>query len=183
MSNHPHLSGFCEDQKLFSDFFRTVNSCFARQYNKKVKRKGQVVMDRFKSPRIETEIDLLKVMIYIDLNPKRARMVQHPKDYKWSSYAYYAYGQHDPLIDEAPSYTPLGTTPKERQEAYRAMIEEILWDDWKEKKPYSSVAFIGNPDWVQKRITQIRKYQNQKKKEWKTRFFKRLEILEHSLGP
>ncbi len=34
-------------------------------------------MDRFKSPVIETDVDLLKVMTYIDLNPKRAIEADH----------------------------------------------------------------------------------------------------------
>src|SRR3989338_11405826 len=54
MSNHPHITGYCEEKELFSDFFRIVNSLFARTYNKMMKRRGQVVMDRFKSPKIET---------------------------------------------------------------------------------------------------------------------------------
>ena len=35
-------------KKGFSDFFRVVNNLFARKYNKRHKRRGQVVMDRFK---------------------------------------------------------------------------------------------------------------------------------------
>lgn len=178
MSNHPHLSGFCDEQKLFSDFFRMVNSCFAKKYNKQMKRRGQVVMDRFKSPRIQTEVDLLKVMIYIDLNPKRAHMVPHPKDYKWSSYAHYAFGKEDPLIDEAPSYTNLGLSPKERQKAYRELVEEILLHDWKEKKDYSSVSFIGNPDWVWEKVIKIRQSLNEKKKDWRIKLNTRLKILD-----
>jgi len=46
MDNHIHLSGRLKDLKSFSDFFRVVNSYFARTYNKEVKRRGQVVMDR-----------------------------------------------------------------------------------------------------------------------------------------
>jgi len=62
MSNHPHLTGFCKDKKLLSDLFRLVNSQFARFYNKRVGRRGQLVMDRFKSPVIESDAEHLKVM-------------------------------------------------------------------------------------------------------------------------
>jgi putative transposase len=87
-------------------------------------------------------------MHYIDLNPKRAGMVDHPEKYKWTSYRYYAYGEPDPLLTPAPSYVALGITDEERQACYRGMVEEILKNDWKEKKSYSSAQFIGNPDWV-----------------------------------
>ena len=151
MDNHPHLSGRLKELKSFSDFFRVVNSRFARIYNAEVKRRGQVVMDRFKSPRIETDADLLRVMLYIDLNPKRAGKVRDPKQNEWSSFAYYAYGKEDLLITPAPSYLELALTDERRKACYLAMIEEILQNDWKEKKGYSSVSFIGNPYWVIKK--------------------------------
>ncbi len=126
MDNHIHLTGKLESLENFSDFFRVVNSCFARFYNKKVKRQGQVVMDRFKSPRIETEADLLKVMLYIDLNPKRAGKVNHPKKNIFSSYNYYTYGKKDDLVISAPTYLVLEKTPKERRKNYRELVAKIL---------------------------------------------------------
>ena len=81
MSNHFHITGYCEEDQLLSDYFRIVNSLFARKYNKRFARWGQVIMDRFKSPVIHSGKDLLKVMLYIDLHTKRAKMVKHPKDY------------------------------------------------------------------------------------------------------
>ena len=127
-------------------------------------------MDRFKSPKIETDEDLLKVMTYIDLNPKRARMTEHPKDYAWTSFHYYAYGKEDPLITPAPSYLALGFNSKERQNAYLELVENVLKNDWKEKKPYSSMPFIGNPDWVLKKNLQLRASVQSAKVSWKERF-------------
>jgi putative transposase len=173
MSNHPHLTGACEDMKLLSDLFRLVNSLFARIINKKHKRRGQVIMDRFKSPVIHTDFDHLQVMFYIDLNPKRAKIVEHPKDYRWSSFHYYAFGKDDPLITPAPSYLNLGDSPRLRRKNYLLMITTILENDWKEKLPYSSVAFIGNPDWVQARLEQLKTFQSLRRKSWKARFLER----------
>jgi putative transposase len=169
MSSHPHLTGRCENKKRFSDFFRVVNACFARAYNKQMGRRGQVVMDRFKSPRIETNADLLKVMFYVDLNPKRARMVVHPNKYRWSSFHFYAYGRNDPLVTMAPSYTELAATAKARQKAYLAMVEDILKNDWKEKRPYSSIPFIGNPDWVKEKSRGLRELCRRKQMKWRER--------------
>ena len=170
MDNHPHLSGYCQQKELLSDFFRLVNSAFARAYNKKFKRRGQVVMDRFKSPKIQSDADLLKVMHYIDLNPKRAGITQHPKDYTWSSYPYYVYGKADPLIDPAPIYLNLGKTPKRRQKAYQKMVEFILQKDWKKKQPYSSVPFIGSPDWVAQKNQALKTANRLKYQTWKKIF-------------
>jgi len=170
MSNHPHLTGYCEDRKLLSDLLRVVNSVFARIYNQKFNRRGQVVMDRFKSPVIDTEFDHLQVMHYIDLNPKRANIVAHPRKYHWSSYHYYAYGYADPLITPAPSFLNLGDTNSLRRRNYRKMVQQILQNDWKEKRPYSSVPFIGNPDWVEGRMKQLKLYRSLQRKSWLIRF-------------
>lgn len=170
MSNHPHLTGYCKDKKLLSDFMRIVNSLFARIYNKKNGRRGQVVMDRFKSPTIHTEFNHLQVMYYIDLNPKRAHIVRHPRQYRWSSYNYYAHGIPDRLITPAPCYINLGETSRIRQKNYRTMVEAILKNDWKEKKPYSSVQFIGDPEWVTGRMEQLKLFTTLQRKSFQTRF-------------
>ena len=159
MSNHPHLTGRVEKREDLSDFFRVVNSRLAKLINRKQSRRGQVVMDRFKSLRIESDEDLLRVMIYNDLNPIRAKMVKRPEDHRWSSYRYYAFGAEDPLITPAASYIAMGETSEERQRAYRKMIEDIVAHERatgkSEKKAYSSTYFIGNPDWVVKRHTAL----------------------------
>jgi putative transposase len=177
MSNHPHLTGYCQDKKLLSDFMRTVNSLFARIYNKKSQRRGQVVMDRFKSPTIHTEFNHLQVMYYIDLNPKRAHIVCHPQEYKWSSYRYYAFGKADPLLTPAPCYLNLGDTPALRQKNYRMMVEAILKDDWKEKKPYSSAPFIGDPQWVIGRMEQLKLFTRLQRKSFQTRFLEKFSKI------
>ncbi len=124
-------------------------------------------MDRFKSPRIQSDADLLKVMIYIDLNPKRARMVTDPREYQWTSYHYYAHGKAEPLITPAPSYLNLGRSDRERQQTYQSLVNEILQNDWKEKKDYSSVPFIGNPDWVLHKTKALKKVQIKTRDRWK----------------
>ena len=156
MDSHPHISGYIDEAVNLSNFFKTVNSQFARYYNKRMNRRGQVVMDRFKSPIIESQGELLKVMYYIDLNQKRAFINKHPKDNEFSSFQHYAYGKEDPLITDPQCYLELGETPEERQAEYVKMVEYILAHDWKDKKNYSNTAFIGNPDWVKHRYFKIR---------------------------
>jgi putative transposase len=164
MSNHPHLTGSMESKEEFSKFFRVVNNLFARKYNKMHGRCGQLVMDRFKSPVIETDQDLLRVMIYIDLNSVRAKIVCHPKDYRWTSYHYYADGTKNELIDPAPSYLAIADTPKERQAKYKQMVEGVLVSEGFLKRDYSTVSFIGNPDWVREKYESLKMYFQTKKK-------------------
>ena len=147
MDSHPHLVGKTEKREGISHLMRRVNCIFAKMINKAKGRRGQVVMDRFKSPNIQSDEHLLNVMTYIDLNPCRANKVKHPSKYKWSSYNFYAFGTKDPLVTPAPTYLALANIDKERQKIYRDMVEELIEDGLK-KQEYSRVHFIGNPDWV-----------------------------------
>lgn len=146
MDNHPHLTGHLRTRKEFSGFFQVVNSQFARIVNKQLNRRGQVVMDRFKSPLIESDEHMLKAMAYIDLNPHRAKKVTHPRQNDWSSYRYYAYSRTDPLITPSLSYLALGRNPIERQCEYRAIVEALM--EHRTLMNISHTSFIGDPDWV-----------------------------------
>jgi putative transposase len=153
MDNHPHITGHMHDKEKFSDFFRLVNGQFARRVNKRLGRRGQVVMDRFKSPTIESDEHMLTVMAYIDLNQQRAGKVSHPKNNQWSSYNYYAYGEPDPLITPSPSYIALADNEEERRCLYRNMVETLI----AHRKPMniSHTSFIGNPAWVIKKYKEL----------------------------
>jgi REP-associated tyrosine transposase len=153
MDNHPHLAGHLRSKEEFSDFFRLVNSLFARIVNKQLKRRGQVVMDRFKSPIIESEEHMLNAMAYIDLNPHRVKKVKHPRENRWSSYHFYAYGQRDPLITPSPLYLNLAKTAVERQYEYRMIVASLI--EHRKLLNISHTHFIGNPEWVLKKYQEL----------------------------
>jgi len=121
-------------------------------------------MDRFKSPKIDSEKYLFEVMRYIELNPCRAKMVTDPKEFRWSSFNYYAYGQKDPLLTPAPCYLWLGNTDEERQIKYRELVYELLITEGVKKKNYSVVHFIGNPQWVIENNSRLREIIKEKKR-------------------
>lgn len=153
MDNHPHLTGHLREKEKFSAFFRVVNSQFARTVNKQLKRRGQVVMDRFKSPLIKSDEHMLKAMAYIDLNQHRVKKVTHPCRNDWSSYKYYAYGKADKLITPSLSYLALGRNPQERQREYRAIVEALITH--RKLMNISHTYFIGDPDWVLKKYREL----------------------------
>ncbi len=63
---------------------------------------------------------------YVELNPVRARMVAHPRQYRWSSYRAHAEGADDALARFHDAFRRLGRSVAERQAAYRALIRETL---------------------------------------------------------
>lgn len=164
MDNHIHLSGVIPTLEEFSAFFRIVNSRFAIGVNKKLKRCGQVVRDRFRSPQIQDEAKLIQTMIYHDLNEVRAGKANDPRDNEFSSYAHYAYGKKDPLITQPEFYRTLGKTDKERQMNYREMVLEILVSAPRKRNgEYTDKLFIGDPIWVEKKYQELKKLRTQLK--------------------
>ncbi len=140
MGTHPHVVVVAtKGQVEFSRFWQVVNHLFAQWYNRREKsRRGQVVTQRMKSPMIQSAArgrHLLTVMRYGDLNPVRAGMVRSPKDYAWSSYRHYAFGEPNALIDEEPEYLALGRTPAQRQIAYRQLFAIPLAGTLRTKRP------------------------------------------------
>lgn len=69
-------------------------------------------------------VALLHSAPYIELNPVRAKLVEKPEDYRWSSYRVYAYEESNALIDMNPLYETLGKTKEERQISYRDFVVE-----------------------------------------------------------
>ena len=65
-------------------------------------------------------------MRYIELNPVRADMVGDPGDYRWSSYKTHGLGTQAQLWMPHAVYLSLGDNAKDRQNAYRGLISELL---------------------------------------------------------
>jgi putative transposase len=110
-------------------------------------------MERLRSPRIQDGRHQLEVMRYGDLNPVRASLVVSPKDWKWSSYRHYAFGERDDLIADAPEYLALGRNGAERREAYRHLFASPLSKELRYRRPdLVHGPFVGDQAWVMGRL-------------------------------
>ena len=70
-----------------SQFMKTLKQRFSIWYNRSHNRVGTLWSERFKSTLVEgTDAALRITAAYIDLNPVRAKIVDDPKDYRWSCY-------------------------------------------------------------------------------------------------
>jgi putative transposase len=153
MGTHPHVMCRADGgQKAFSAFWKVVNQEFARFSNAKRGSCGQVVRERMRSPQIQAGVHQLTVMRYGDLNPVRAGLVRRPKDWKWSSYRHYAYGEENQLIDPAPEYLALGRTGPERRKAYQQLFAARLAAPLHRSRADLVIApFVGSERWVSQR--------------------------------
>ncbi|HHQ49062.1 MAG TPA: hypothetical protein ENK19_09305 [Acidobacteria bacterium] len=74
-------------KRLFdlSELMRNVQSGFARWYNDSFRRWGKLWGDRFKSVVLGDMQAVLDCMLYVDLNPVRAGLVERPEEWQGSS--------------------------------------------------------------------------------------------------
>jgi putative transposase len=155
MGTHPHV--VCTSamgQEDFSKFWKVVNYRFARWFNSRRNRRGQVVMERLRSPQVQGDgTHQLAVMRYGDLNPVRAGLARSPKDWAWSSYRHYAFGEPNALIDDAAEYLALGRNGPERRKAYQALFALPVSASFRVRCPnLVTLPFVGDAFWVANRL-------------------------------
>ena len=133
MTNHFHLLVEPTEIGDLGRFMQSVGRRYVRYINANYRRSGTLWEGRFKSAAVSRDEYLIMCSRYIELNPVRAGMVAHPRDYCWSSYRYRALGLTDTLLVDDPWYAGLGTTAEERREKYREWIEsEVHEGEWEE---------------------------------------------------
>lgn len=84
---------------------------------------------RYRATVVDSEQYLLTLMRYIELNPVRAGMVAHLRDYPWSSYAFNALGvagHNSKWLTPHEQYFRLGQNEEERLSAYRHLFQAAL---------------------------------------------------------
>ncbi len=129
MTNHVHLLMTPSDERGISRLMQSLGRYYVRYVNSTYRRSGTLWEGRYRSTLVDGEGYLLAVSRYIELNPVRANMVSHPRDYPWSSYQGNALGKNIKLIRPHPLYMALGKEAKERQNAYKKLFRRDIDED------------------------------------------------------
>ena len=122
MTNHVHLLLTPEKEDSAALLMKHLGQRYVQYINRSYRRSGTLWEGRFKSCLAQDETYVLTCHRYIELNPVRAKMVEHPSEYRWSSYRANGEGRTNPLLTPHPEYRRLGTSDPERQAAYRALF-------------------------------------------------------------
>jgi REP element-mobilizing transposase RayT len=74
-------------RRLFdvSEFMRNVQQAYTKWYNRHYNRRGSFWADRFESSILADENSLLNALLYVELNPVRAGLVERPEQWHSSS--------------------------------------------------------------------------------------------------
>lgn len=95
MGNHYHLLLRTHRANL-SKSMQWFGVTYTNRFNSLNSHSGHLFQGRFKSMIVQNDAYLLRLSYYIHRNPVRAGMVDRLADYRWSSYANYAYGKKAP---------------------------------------------------------------------------------------
>jgi putative transposase len=148
MSNHFHLVVQTLEPNL-SRGMHWLNSAYAGWFNRTYGRSGHLFQGRFKAFLIDKEAYFAEVLRYVVLNPVRAKMVERPEQYKWSSYRATA------GLEKAPEWFDLdaamqlfGDARESAHAGYRDFVlakigcEDRLWDK------LTNQLYLGTEEWT-----------------------------------
>jgi REP element-mobilizing transposase RayT len=149
MGNHFHLY-LRTPQANLSAGMHDLNSGYASGFNRRHRRCGALFQGRFKAVLVEDESHALELTRYIHLNPVRARIVQRPEAYGWSSYQdYLGVRKAAAWLDWQTALAEVAKDRSRARSAYRRFVEAGLSEP--PASPLEAVVggmFLGRGEWV-----------------------------------
>jgi putative transposase len=126
MTNHVHLLLSGDRSESPGTLMKALGQRYVQYVNRTYRRSGTLWEGRFRSCLTQEDSYLLACQRYIELNPVRANMVEHPAEYRWSSYRGNAQGEPDALLKPHSLYLALGQDETRRAAAYRGLFRYQL---------------------------------------------------------
>jgi len=126
MTNHVHLLLTPHDAAACGLLMKHLTQRHSKRINGKLGRTGTLWEGRYYSGLVASDDFAIACYRYVELNPVRAAIVNHPSKYRWSSYSVNVIANHDHFVELHPSFVALGLEPRSRAEAYKALCDEPL---------------------------------------------------------
>ena len=129
MDNHVHLLATPQAQGDVGRMMQRLGRRYVGSFNARHGRTGTLWEGRYKASLVDSGHYMLACYRYIELNPVRARMIDDPAAYRWSSCAAnLGRGPHSDLSPH-PAWLALGCTRRDRTRAYRRLLDEAISDE------------------------------------------------------
>jgi hypothetical protein len=125
---------------------RQLNGVYTQAFNRRHHRAGHLFQGRFKGILVQKDSHFLEVCRYVVLNPVRAKMVKHPREWSWSSYPATAGLAAIPaglMVDEVLSH--FGQRRSLAQQKYRRYVEDGIGNAsiWEQLEAQSLLGLEG----------------------------------------
>lgn len=150
MDNHYHLVLETPEKNLPA-FMGHLNGVYTQRFNRRHHRVGHLYQGRYKAIHVDRDVYLKELCRYVVLNPVRAKMVEHPKDWSWSSYRATA------GIEKAPEWLAtdwlLGQFGRREVQARKSYRSYVLKDMEKADSPWGKLKnglYLGEEEFLVK---------------------------------
>lgn len=150
MKNHYHLLLETPAGNL-SEIMHHINGAYTTYFNVKRQRSGHLFHGRYKAILVERDEYAKELSRYIHLNPVRAKMVDRPEEYRWSSHGCFIGLRKAPewlARDFILSY--FGKKASRAQQAYRDFVNAVTGQKY--KSPLEQVVgstILGSEDFIE----------------------------------
>ena len=130
MENHYHILIETPSGNL-SQIMHHLNGAYTTYYNVKRDRSGHLFQGRYKGILIDADEYAKELSRYIHLNPVRAKIVEKPEEYKWSSFQDYI-GDREPSewLNRDFILGYFGATPSRAQKMYKSFVNSLLGKEY-----------------------------------------------------
>ncbi len=151
-SNHVHLLVWSRKGQEIARALQYVQGQFAQYYNHRKKRQGAFWRDRYHTTIIQSGFHLSRCLFYIDLNMVRARVADHPKEWKHCGY-------HE-LVNDRKRYRIVNQNrlqkclrvtedAKSFNDWYKSTLAEKTENIYRVREAYWTEAYaIGDKNWL-----------------------------------
>ncbi len=143
MPNHWHLVLYPRNDADMGEFVRWITTTHVRQRRAQTGTIGQghLYQGTYKSFPVETETYLQQLMVYVEQNPLRAKLVRRAENWKWSSLYRRERGTDAKLLAELPIELPydyvhvVNTLPSDE-------IQETVRQSVNRGTPFGSTSWV-----------------------------------------
>ena len=159
MTNHVHLLVTPDGCDSVSRFMKHLGERYVRWFNDRHSRRGSLWSGRFRSCLVDSDAYLMTCQRYIELNPVRAGMVAHPREYRWSSYLTNAEGLPSLFIRPHSLMEAFGGSEAARHRGYRDAFPAAFPGSELElvRKSINSGLPLARPEFLKSLEKQLRK--------------------------
>ena len=149
MDNHYHLLLETPLGNL-SQIMRHINGAYTTYFNLRHSRSGHLFQGRYKAILVDIDEYAKELSRYIHLNPVRAKKVETPQEYDWSSYKFYIGRQKPPewlYRDFILGY--FGYNISDAQKKHQIFVDVLVNKEY--DSPLNDVVsstLLGGPDFI-----------------------------------
>ena len=136
MTTHYHLLMETPNANM-SKVVHYINSSYTNYINRKRNRSGHLLQGRFKGILVDQDSYLLELSRYLHLNPVRAKMVDRPENYGYSSYLSYVSKNCEAIVTRDLILGMISGEERKAPKMYREFVERGMNEEL--KNPLSAV--------------------------------------------